>query len=85
MATELEVRAGRFTGEIAGRHVFAAAKREALHDLAREQAIDLRASCGFADRGSDIPFLKCFGRAVAVRPDRQLRREARRRGWTVVR
>jgi HAD superfamily hydrolase (TIGR01490 family) len=85
VATELEVSAGRFTGEIAGRHVFAHAKCEALAELAEARMIDLRASCGFADRGSDIPFLACFGRAVAVRPDRRLRREARRRGWIVVR
>jgi phosphoserine phosphatase len=84
VATELEVRDGRFTGENAGRHVFGDAKREALRDLANEESLDLAASCGFADRGSDVPFLECFGRAVAVRPDRRLRKIARRRGWDVL-
>jgi HAD superfamily hydrolase (TIGR01490 family) len=85
VATEVEVSAGRFTGEIAGRHVYAEAKCEALAQLAEARGIDLRASYGFADHGSDVPFLECFGRAVAVRPGRRLRREARRRGWTILR
>jgi HAD superfamily hydrolase (TIGR01490 family) len=85
VATGLEIRNGRFTGEISGRHVFAAAKRDALHDLAREHAVDLAASTGYADHGSDVHFLECFGRAVAVRPDRRLEKAARLRGWEVLR
>jgi HAD superfamily hydrolase (TIGR01490 family) len=84
VATGLEIQNGRFTGEISGRHVFAAAKRDALHDLAREHAVDLAASSGYADHGSDVHFLECFGRAVAVRPDRRLARTARERGWEVL-
>jgi HAD superfamily hydrolase (TIGR01490 family) len=84
-ATALEVVRGRFTGEIAGRHVFGEAKREALTHIAAAHALDLRASSGFADHGSDIAFLECFGHAVAVSPDRRLRRVARGRGWDVLR
>ena len=85
VATALEVRDGRFTGEVAGRHVFGVVKRDALRDLAREESLDLRVSCGFADRASDVPFLECFGRAVAVRPDRRLQEVAHLRGWDVLR
>lgn len=85
VATGLEIRNGHFTGEISGRHVFAAAKRDALHELARELAVDLTRSSGYADHRSDVFFLECFGRAVAVRPDRQLARTARLRGWDVLR
>jgi len=85
VATGLAIRDGCFTGEISGRHVFAAAKRDALHDLAREEAVDLAASSGYADHGSDVHFLECFGRPVAVRPDRRLARTARLRGWDVLR
>ena len=85
IATGLEIHDGLFTGEISGRHVFATAKRDALHELAHEHAVDLAASSGYADHGSDVPFLDCFGRAVAVRPDRRLARTARQRGWDVLR
>jgi putative phosphoserine phosphatase/1-acylglycerol-3-phosphate O-acyltransferase len=85
VATGLEIRDRRFTGEIERRHLFAAAKRDALHDLARDHSLDLAVSSGFADHGSDVSFHECFGRAVAVRPDRRLARVARLRGWDVLR
>jgi HAD superfamily hydrolase (TIGR01490 family) len=85
VATALEVEGGRFTGEIAGRHVYAEAKRQALAELASARGLDLASSAGFADRGSDVAFLECFGRAVAVGADRRLRATARRRGWTMLR
>jgi putative phosphoserine phosphatase/1-acylglycerol-3-phosphate O-acyltransferase len=85
VATALAIHDGCFTGEISGRHVFAAGKRDAVYDLAREHMLDLEASSGYADHRSDVPFLECFGRAVAVRPDRQLERTARARGWDVLR
>jgi HAD superfamily hydrolase (TIGR01490 family) len=85
VATALEVERGRFTGEIAGRHVYAEAKRDALAELAAAHGLDLHASWGFADRSSDVAFLECFGRAVAVGADRRLRATALRRGWAVIR
>lgn len=85
VATQLEVRDGCFTGEIAGRHVFAEAKRDELAALVAAEALDLPASAGFADHGSDVSFLECFGRAVAVRPDRRLDEVAALRGWEVLR
>jgi HAD superfamily hydrolase (TIGR01490 family) len=85
VATVLAARDGRFTGEIAGRHVYAERKRDALAELAVANALDLAASTGFADRGSDVAFLECFGRAVAVGADRRLRARAREQGWDVIR
>jgi HAD superfamily hydrolase (TIGR01490 family) len=85
VATVLEVEGGRFTGEIAGRHVYAGAKRDALAELAAAEALDLESSAGFADRSSDVAFLECFGRAFAVGADHRLRATAIRRGWAVIR
>lgn len=82
--TELARRDGRFTGSLAGPHLFGVAKREALEVLAREKGLDLQASTGFADHGTDVHFLGCFGTPVAVTPDRDLRRHARHRGWEVL-
>jgi phosphoserine phosphatase len=82
--TALEVVDGRFTGRLNGPHCFAEAKRRAVLALARQRGIDLSASWGFADHRTDIAFLECFGRAVAVRPDTRLGHEAAQRGWEVL-
>jgi len=84
VGTALAVRDGRFTGEIAGRHMFGEVKRDALLEIAAAHALDLGSSWGFADHGSDVAFLECFGRAVAVAPDRRLRKVALARGWSVL-
>lgn len=84
VGTPMEVRADRFTGRLAGTHAFAEAKRGAVWALAGQRDLDLTHSYGFADHRSDVAFLECFGRPVAVAPDAALRREARRRGWEVM-
>jgi HAD superfamily hydrolase (TIGR01490 family) len=84
VGTPMEVRGGRFTGGLAGPHMFGEGKRDAVARLARRHGFDLRRSFGFADHGSDVPFLECFGHPVAVSPDGHLRRVARCRGWTVL-
>lgn len=84
VATPMEVRAERFTGRMAGTHVFADAKVDALRALARERDLDLSASWGFADHLSDVPFLSAFGNAVVVDPGAELLRVARERGWGVI-
>jgi HAD superfamily hydrolase (TIGR01490 family) len=60
------------------------AKADAVRELAREQAIDLAASTAYSDSETDLPFLEAVGTAVAVNPDRRLRRIARERGWPVL-
>ena len=84
IGTGLEVCDGRFTGRLDGPHYFAETKRTGVEELVRRHAIDLGRSIGFADHWSDVPFLECFGQAVAVEPGRALRREAQRRGWEVL-
>jgi len=84
LGTPLEIRDGRFTGKLAGPHYFGEGKRTAVRAFAGRRGIDLARSCGFADHRSDVPFLECFGRPVAVDPDAGLRREAERRGWEVM-
>lgn len=84
VGTPMEVRGGRFTGGLAGPHMFGEGKRDAVERLATRRGFDLRLSFGFADHGSDVPFLESFGHPVAVSPDGRLRRVARSRGWTVL-
>jgi HAD superfamily hydrolase (TIGR01490 family) len=84
VGTPMEVQDGRFTGRLSGPHTFGEGKREAVTQLAGRLGFDPTVSFGFADHGSDVPFLECFGHPVAVSPDARLRRVARSRGWEVL-
>lgn len=84
VGTALEVRQGRYTGRLAGPHLFSEGKVAALARLARAHTLDLPRSVGFADHTSDVAFLTCFGHPVAVAPDGGLRRHAHRRGWEIL-
>jgi phosphoserine phosphatase len=45
--------------------------------------VDLRHSYAYADSYSDLPLLRVVGNPVAVSPDSQLYRHARRRRWPI--
>jgi HAD superfamily hydrolase (TIGR01490 family) len=81
IATRAEVDAdGRYTGHVEfyayGRH-----KADAMRAAADQHGIDLAASYAYSDSATDIPMLDVVGHAVAVNPDRELRRAALTRGW----
>jgi HAD superfamily hydrolase (TIGR01490 family) len=74
---------GRYTGR-ALRALHGAAKVDAVRQLAAAEGIDLAASVAYSDGYSDLPLLKAVGRAVAVNPDRKLRRVASERGYPIL-
>jgi HAD superfamily hydrolase (TIGR01490 family) len=59
-------------------------KAEAVRELGAREGIDLGRSTAYSDSHTDLPFLEAVGRAVAVNPDRELRRIATERGWPVL-
>ena len=59
-------------------------KARRIARVAAEEGIDLAASYAYGDSIADLPMLLAVGRPAAVKPDRALRREARRRGWPVL-
>ena len=73
---------GVFTGRLE-RRLLGRAKADALVELADAEDLDLAASVGYSDSITDVPFLEAVGTAVAVNPDRGLRRAAAERGWPV--
>lgn len=93
VAQRLEVRDGRFTGRYRSYEGLDDARRApasqgarkaaALRDFAARFGIDLVNSHAYGDSANDIAMLSEVGHAVAVNPDRRLRREAGRRGWAV--
>ncbi len=82
IATEMEIRDGRYTGGIAF-YAFGANKAAAMRDLARERGYDLSASHAYSDSITDVPMLAAVGHPTAVNPDRALRRVALERGWPI--
>ena len=82
--TRLEVDDGKYTGGIAGDIYYGPSKATLLHQLARDDDLDLSRSFAYGDSIQDAPMLAAVGRPYAVNPDRRLRRLARERKWQVV-
>ena len=78
--TPLEVQDGRLTGKIAGKVGSGAQKAAAI----RVHAADRTIVAAFGDTAADIPMLQMAQRAVAIAPDRQLRRAAVAAGWEIL-
>nr|WP_297430145.1 HAD family hydrolase [uncultured Actinotalea sp.] len=83
VASQMEVRDGRYTGAITS-YAYGPAKAEAVRDLARREGYDLAASYAYSDSVTDLPLLEVVGHAAVVNPDRALRRLAAERGWTAL-
>jgi HAD superfamily hydrolase (TIGR01490 family) len=86
LASRLEYDAQeRTTGRLAGPPVFGFEKLERARALALDFGLKLSDCAFFTDSVHDLPLLLEVGRPVAVNPDRGLRREAKRRGWEILR
>ena len=87
IATEPEMRDGRFTGKVAGTPSFREGKAVRVQEwlAARGQALDDFAESWFySDSINDRPLLERVTHPVAVDPDPQLERLARERGWRIL-
>ncbi len=83
LSTEFEIEGDNLTGEITqfchGKNKVFAAER-----YAEKAGVDLSKSYFYTDSASDLPMLERVGRPVAVNPDPQLKRRAKREGWPIV-
>ena len=84
MGTRLEVRDGRYTGEVVGRAVYADEKVRAARRLLDEAGLDPAACAAYADHETDVALLESVGHPVAVNPRPGLLRVAGERGWPVI-
>ena len=87
IATEPEMRDGRFTGRVAGTPCFREGKVERLeHWLSSlgRRLEDFAESVFYSDSHNDLPLLERVTRPVAVDPDQALAEEAARRGWATL-
>ena len=82
IATKPEIEDGLYTGEL-DFYAYGPYKAEAIEKLAGEQGIDLGRSFAYTDSETDLPMLESVGNPVVVNPDKNLRRLAVDRGWTI--
>jgi fatty acyl-CoA reductase len=85
VAAELAVDSdGRCTGRLATAPVVGEARAAWLRFYAPRLGADLADSWGYADSTSDLPMLRAVGHPIAVNPDLQLARVARKEKWPTV-
>ena len=87
IATEPEVRDGRFTGRVAGTPCFREGKLARLEQWLTalgHKLHDFEESTFYSDSHNDLPLLERVTRPVAVDPDEALAAEAARRRWPML-
>ncbi|HVT37365.1 MAG TPA: HAD family hydrolase [Nevskiaceae bacterium] len=84
IATDPEMRDGRYTGRLAGLANFQSGKVRRLELWREQQAQKFAHMTCYSDSRNDIPLLEMADSAVAVDPDATLRAEAGKRGWPVI-
>src|SRR4051794_15457697 len=87
IATEPEMRDGRYTGKVSGTPCFREGKLRRLDEWLRaldHKFADFAESTCYSDSHNDLPLLMKVRHAVAVDPDPQLAAEAARRRWPVI-
>jgi HAD superfamily hydrolase (TIGR01490 family) len=80
IATRPKIEDGKYTGELEF-YCYGENKAVAIREVAERSGIDLSASYAYSDSATDLPMLEAVGHPVAVNPDRDLRKEAEKRGW----
>jgi HAD superfamily hydrolase (TIGR01490 family) len=85
ICSRLEFAHGKTTGRVEGPVPFGAGKLTAVRLWCDTHTVPPADITFYTDSYTDIPVLEYVGHPVAVNPDRFLRREARRRGWPVLR
>ena len=84
IATEPEVRDGRYTGEVEGVPSFREGKVVRLEQWLDAHGQTLDGSRFYSDSHNDLPLLERVDHPVAVDPDPTLAEHARRCGWPVL-
>ena len=84
VCTELEFRDGVATGGFVGLPCFSEEKLRCVNELVTTRGQTLHDVTFYSDSRLDIPLLRAAGCAVAVNPDRGLRRTARRERWSIL-
>lgn len=84
LATEPEVKQGRYTGNVSGIPCFREGKVENLKLWLKATGMNLASSWFYSDSLNDLPLLEMVAHPVAVDPDDTLADHARMRGWPII-
>lgn len=84
IATDPEIKNGRYTGEVMGTPSFQNGKVERLNQWLEAHGENLIGSTFYSDSYNDLPLLEYVDNPVAVDPDERLEMTANTRGWPVI-
>ena len=84
IATEPEVKDGRYTGKVLGIPCYKNGKVDNLMPWLKEHQVSLTDSTFYSDSNNDLPLLRLVDRPVAVNADPILTEVARQNGWEVL-
>ena len=84
LATEPEIKAGRYTGGVSGMPCFQAGKIDKLMPWLQKNEETLTGSTFYSDSHNDLPLLELVDNPVAVNADKILTKIAEKKGWKVL-
>lgn len=85
MCTVMEVKDGKFTGNIIEPACWGEGKAHAAKELTKEFNLDLKKSFFYTDSAEDLPLLEIVGNPRPMNPDTKLSALAYQNDWTVYR
>jgi len=84
LATEPEIKAGRYTGGVSGIPCFQSGKIDKLMPWLQKNEETLTGSTFYSDSHNDLPLLELVDNPVAVNADKILTQIAEKKGWKVL-
>jgi HAD superfamily hydrolase (TIGR01490 family) len=84
IATDPEIVAGRYTGNVSGTPCFQQGKVTRLEQWLTQSGHNLAGSYFYSDSRNDIPLLEMVAHPVAVDPDETLEDHAQLKGWPII-
>lgn len=84
IASEAEMKNGRYTGKPSGIPSYAGGKITRLQNWLEEHNYQPDETWFYSDSHNDLPLLKIVEHPVVVDPDETLRKEAEKNGWPII-
>ena len=84
LATEPEIKNGKYTGQVAGTPCFQEGKVERLNSWMKNNNMNLENSWFYSDSHNDLPLLKLVANPVTVDPDESLHKFASQHDWPII-
>jgi HAD superfamily hydrolase (TIGR01490 family) len=81
LATEPEIKSGRYSGKISGTPCFQSGKIDNLMPWMAKNNETLEGSSFYSDSHNDLPLLELVDHPVTINADKILTLEAKKRGW----